>query len=453
MKESSTNTTAFSAWLVFACAWLGFLAIAWSWNLFARDGWNEVPPHWNIDGIFYDNIATNLADGRGFVVDFDQTKWRSSYEAANQESGAAQFYKWVLQFEGSGPTTMRSPGYPALLALTYRTFGWRFDIARMIGLILASCGTAMIATWAYRHYGLLTAVLTTATIAADYSVMQTSGLIASEPLAVFAFALAFVSLSRLFQHPSFWQAGLSGASFALLFLTRGNWNLGLLLVLAMLPGLLIPRVRNWIQPVSAGQLVILLAVAVSVGMPWWIRNCNTTQHFQPFGTAGTCGLVAAYCDASLADYGNWKAAVFHQNQKEVFASIDFQNTPLAEREFLVGRSSLQKAREWAFSNWYRLPKLAVYRYLSHWGIFNPAVPLPLQMVNLFWLACSLIGCLGLSGKWRGLIAFVLLIDALIVMLTWAHLGRYGIPVRPLLHVGCAITVIRFWQYILFRGKS
>ena len=198
------------------------------------------------------------------------------------------------------------------------------------------------------------------------------------------------------------------------------------------------------------HVAIVLVTALCVGAPWWIRNCLATGHFQPFGTAGASGLVAAYCDESLADYGNWKSSVFHRNQWDVFnRGIDLDEMPLAQREYLVGQASQAKAFAWAVTNWYRLPQLAAYRYLSHWGIFNRSVPTPLQLLNVVWLMFGLIGCLFLSGGKRGVLVFVLLLDALIVMLTWAHLGRYGIPVRPILHVGCAILVVRFWRYVLF----
>ena len=437
---------------IFLVTVAAFFCAGVSWTSLSTKSFDQLPPAWNIDGVFYDNIALNLAEGNGFVVDFENEKWRHAYQRANSESGV-ESYKWVFQFEGSGPTTMRSPGYPYFLSLVYKVLGWRYEIARYIGILCASIGLATMIAWCFTRWGYLVAGLATLTILVDYSIMQSSGMIASESLAVMTFAFAFVALSALLDRPNFLTAFFAGVAFAVLFLTRGNWNLGLLLVVAMTVLLFIPRIRKLIEPLNARHIAIVLITAIVVGMPWWIRNCQATGHFQPFGTAGSSGLVAAYCDESLADYGNWKAAAFRRNQRSVFKNIDLETTPLAHREYLVGQSSTAKAMEWAIANWVSLPKLAVFRYLSHWGLFNRAVPTPFQILNAIWLIFGLIGCLGLSGEYRKLIAFVLLLDALIVMLTWPHLGRYGIPVRPILHIGCAIFIFRFWRYVLFERKA
>ena len=453
MQTPRSSSSPRFSWPVFIVAWGSFFAVTLAWNIGTRDSFQDLPAHWNIDGVFYDNIAVNLSQGRGFVVDFEQTQWRHGYEQANEATGPAQFYKWVIQFEGSGPTTMRSPGYPYVLSIIYRCFGWRHDVVRYAGLLFASLGVALMIEWCCRRFGYLVSLIAGLTIMVDYSVMQTAGMVASEPLAVLVFSFSFVTLASLADRPSYGRAVVGGLAFAGLFLTRGNWNLGLLLIVATTPLLAFSGIRAALLPIKIQHVGVALLTAIVLATPWWIRNCQTTGHFQPFGSAGACGMVAAYCDESLADYGNWKSGVFHRNQQAVFREIDFDNTPLAHREFLVGRSSMEQAVDWAFSNWYSLPQLAFFRYLSHWGMFNSAVPSALQVLNAFWLILGLNGCLFLSGRQKTLIGFVLLIDALIVMLTWAHLGRYGIPIRPLLHIGCALSIVRFWQYVLIERQQ
>ena len=440
---------------VFLVSFALFYASASAWNFPTWNGRaaDQIPPHWNIDGIFYDNIANNLSAGRGFVVDFEDSQWRQKYQLDSQSLDAEALYEWVFQFEGVGPTAMRSPGYPFVLSWIYRTFGWRLDTARLLGMVMSCLGLAMIVSWSYEKWGLIVSCIAAITLMVDYSVMQTSGMIASEPLAILAFSIAFTRLAALIEKPSVPRSLILGLAFAGLFLTRGNWNLGLLLVLFCFPLLAMAKVRDRIEPIKIQHIAIVLFTALLVALPWWIRNCQVTGQFQPFGTAGASGLVAAYCDESLADYGNWKSAVFHRNQKSVFREIDLSKVPLAKREYLVGRSSTTIATKWAIANWYQLPKLAIFRYLSHWGLFNSAVPTPFQIANAVWLIFGLAGCLFLSGRQKKLLAFVLLIDAIIVMLTWAHLGRYGIPVRSLLHIGCALTIVRFWQYLIFDRQA
>ncbi len=60
------------------------------------------------------------------------------------------------------------------------------------------------------------------------------------------------------------------------------------------------------------------------------------------------------------------------------------------------------------------------------------------------------GCLLLTGRLKGLFAVVLLVDLSIAMLTWEHLGRYAIPIRPLIHLGLALAICRFWYEVLER---
>ena len=448
MEQTTSDSRTISPWLVFFAFWAVFFVVALAWNSASSESFMDLPAHWNIDGIFYDNIALNLSQGRGFIVDFEQPDWRQTYEEANDATGPSEFYKWVLQFEGSGTTTMRSPGYPYFVSVLYRIFGWRFDVVRYAGIVFASLGLAMMMTWCWNKFGYLVGSVAALTTMVDYSLIQTSGMVASEPLAVFAFAMAFVVLAVFVEKPSAGRAILCGVGFACLFLTRGNWNLGLLLVLAMTGLLAVPKIREWLQPIKSRHIAIALAAAICLATPWWIRNCRTVNQFQPFGSAGACGICAAYCDESLADYGNWKSSVFHRNQRAVFKEIDFATTPLAQREYLVGRASMSRATDWALANWYSLPQLAFWRYLSHWGLFNASIPKPLQYVNAVLIIFGLVGCLFLSERQRKLLTFVLLLDAMIVMLTWAHLGRYGIPIRPLLHIGCALTIVRFWQYVL-----
>ena len=442
-----------STWQFLLLASIVFAGATWLWSNLAGPVTNEPPAHWNVDGVFYDNIAFHLKDGSGFTVDFEQPQWRAVYQDANQQTAPAEFYKWVLDFEGQGSTTMRSPGYPFVLSWVYRIFGWRFDCGRYLSVLSISLALTIVTTWCFRRWGTLLASVAAALMLLDYSIMRTTVQISSESLATLAFVSTFVCVAALLDRPNLCKALATGMTFAALFLTRGNWNLGLLLVLLLGITVRLPAIARRIKPVEAKHVWVAIAVSLCLGMPWWVRNCRATKQIQPFGTAGAAGMVAAYCDESLANFGNWKAAVFHRNQWEVFNSMDWRNTTLPQRESAVAKASVSKSLVWAQRNWYRLPELAIYRYISHWGLTNQTIPVPLQVINLVWVVCGLTGCLFLSGRYRNLFWFVLTLDALIVMLTWAHLGRYGIPVRPIIHIGCAIFVVRFWRYVLFERRK
>ena len=111
-------------------AWrsLGVFALTLSLMMLATGAWTinrggdlDAPPApWNVDGVFYDNIAVQLNRNARFSVDFQTPTWRSAYQDANAAPPFAQAYDWVMQYRGTGATTMRSPGYPVVLAGIYR---------------------------------------------------------------------------------------------------------------------------------------------------------------------------------------------------------------------------------------------------------------------------------------------------------------------------------------------
>ena len=103
-------------WIVFVVIFVIILAAGVIWTV-GQGPIDRLPHHQNVDGIFYDNIGLNLAGGHGFTVNFRKSAWRDRYGAQFIRSGPAKDYEWVVQFQGSGATTMRSPGYPFALSL------------------------------------------------------------------------------------------------------------------------------------------------------------------------------------------------------------------------------------------------------------------------------------------------------------------------------------------------
>ena len=191
-KKRSRKT----AILVFLIA-LGTLFLATCvWTINRGSELDAPPAPWNVDGVFYDNLATNIQLGKGFVVDFEYADWRERFRAANDQPPTLNQYNWVLQYIGSGPTTLRSPGYPFALSLSYRVFGHDWQAARLIGCAFVSIGLALLITWSFLKWGYLAALIAMTTMILDYSIMQSAGLLASEALAILLLAVAFLLASR-----------------------------------------------------------------------------------------------------------------------------------------------------------------------------------------------------------------------------------------------------------------
>ena len=425
---------------VFLIAFAVMLCATIVWTLNRGSSLDDPPSTWNVDGVFYDNIAHHLNAGDGFYVDLQTRSWRANYIATDTVTADEGEYAWLIPVKGTGPTTLRSPAYSFLLSKIYQSFGHRYDVARVFGCVFASLGLALLLAFSVCRWGYMPAIIAGFTLMVDFSVMQSAGTLATESLAILVFAVTFIFIISAYEKPSHFRWAIAGASFAALMLTRGIWNLGLLVMIAGMSVFLIPQIRNRLEFLSAKHLFTFLAIATIFASPWWIRNCMMTEHFTPFGTAGSCGFVGGYCDESLADYGQWQLAPFHRNQLEVQKNVDMDTIDLAKLEYMTGQASLQKTKSWIWGNWTKLPELMLYRGLSHWGLFNPSVPRILQAANVWLVVVGLAGCVFFTGRLRGIFIVVLLLDCLLIMLTWEHLGRYAIPIRPVVHLGYGLAI-------------
>ena len=432
---------------VFATAFAAMLAVSILWTVNRSGSISDPPVSRNVDGVFYDNIAFNLNRGEGFLVDLQAQPWRETYVKANQQQQSDLDYEWLLPVKGTGPTLLRSPAYPFALAKIFQVSNHRYDVARIFGCVFVSLGLAMFLTFSALRWGYLPAVVGGATLSLDFSVMQSAGIIATESLAILVFATTFLLVVKAWEKPTMGSWFIAGVGFSVLTLTRGIWSLGLLLLIVSAGVCFLPAIRNRWETLRWSHLAVFLVAAILFAMPWWARNCMTTGHFTPFGLAGSCGFVAGYCDESLANHGQWQPDVFNRNQIEVQQNVDMDTIRLADLEYMTGQESVRKTKAWCLANWKRIPELMLARGLSHWGFYNAEVPWIFQIGNVVLVAVGLLGCFIFTGSVRGIFIVVLLLDSLLVMLTWEHLGRYAIPIRPLVHLGYGLAIS--WLVRLF----
>ncbi len=417
------------------------------------------------DDVFYDNLGFNLARGNGYFMDFTDPNWLSIYQdRANEETNA-----WIKSLAFRGHTTVRAPGFPAILAGMYRGFGHRWDFIYLLNGLVVCTGLTVLLIFICRRFGLIVGVIGTITISLDFGVMKMISQLMTEAIATgFAcvtfcclilawertrhrsmqFADDSVSVTPRFDWRDYLPWVLLGVLFGLFILIRSNlvvWLFLLSLFSVLWAGWLFSRGKNGKQFLLASVCVLLLAATVCT--PWWIRNCNLIGQFAPFGTGGSIGWVGGYCDRALNNDGNWDLETVLKTQRESFEVYPIRGEPLPTQEYFMGKHSQAMGNAWAKQNWHLLPKLMSGKALNHLALINQPYPI-VHVLNGLLLLGACIGCAVAWNRVGFWIALIVLCSLLTTMLTWSHFGRYMIPIRPLIHCASAIGTFYFWRWII-----
>ncbi len=408
------------------------------------------PPGKQRDDVYYENIAFNLAAGNGFALDFASEDWRQPYRDANRDGSN----EWIFRIKAAGPTATRPPVWPILMAGSYQLCGRRFDVLRWMNIGSVSIGLTLLLCTLFRFYGPATAIMAAITISLDFAVMRTAGQLMTEAIAIAWMAILFSIGARMFftrdnsgrgRHHA-WQWAILGITLGLYSMIRTNaigWICLAVVFGAAYCVFKMLKHQDW-KSVIVRLSCLLLGVAIVAG-PWWARNCFVTGHFQPFGTAAGIGVAGFYSDRAFEGGGIWDLDAVHQAQQNAFENHDVAGLTLAQQEYLIGIEGRRLAGDWIAENPGKLPQLFLIRIGDHLGIlsgFHPA----LIGVNLLILFGALIGMI-FDRQWGRWIAVVWLLSLMVTVLTISHQGRYSIPIRPLLHVACAIGTVWFWTMV------
>ncbi len=196
----------------------------------------------------------------------------------------------AFEFHGvPEPTAYRAPGFPVALALARAVSGHGLLAPRLLQILIATGGVALIGVVARQIWGLRTALAATALAALSPLLVVYSGSLISEPLFVVlelgALACALEARGR-----AGWAlaAGALGGAAAL---TRPA-GLVLLLALALCAG------------GRRAALVVVCAGALAIA-PWTIRNAVVLHAFVPISTEAGNTLAGTYNDKSAGD-GRWR---------------------------------------------------------------------------------------------------------------------------------------------------
>ncbi len=436
------------SWLGNTVVWLVCALIlgtaTWFWALRECGGDLDQVPGATRDDVFNDNIAWHLAEGGGFRLGFSAWDWLVPYRRA----GDGVDREWVFQARVDGPTTSRAPLFPVLLSGSYRLWGRRWDVVRVIQIGALTTGLATLLVWAGRQFGSRwLPIVGAATLAADSGVLGAAGQIMSEGTATLGMAAVLVAFAIATQRTSMARWGLAGVLTGLASLTQNTLAGWLALALPGLFSVVIVRMilRRPVGPLIRHATVYCLALA-AVSAPWWMRNCRRTGALEPFGCASRIGMVGGYCDGCLEQGGNLYLPAVLEVERQMRKEPGFLELELPRREHRQGLESGRRAMDWAASHVAELPWLATMKGLTHLGLRNQTQPW-VVLANAALVGGAIIGCWLARKNLGGWILLATVLSVLTTMLTWSDDGRLAIPIRPFWHIAAAVTVVEFWGWV------
>jgi 4-amino-4-deoxy-L-arabinose transferase-like glycosyltransferase len=401
----------------------------------ADDGYR---PH--NDAFEYDYYAQSIAAGDGYP--------RSGY---------------LLQ---GGPTAIRGPGYPYLLAGTYALSDDSRTVGRLLGVGLGALTVFLLYLIAKRIWGRRIGLVAAALAAIFPPLILLSRDLVSETLFIplMLAALLCVLEFRRTGGALRWAAA-AGALCGVAALTR---NTAVALMAPVALG--VWTARPALRPPSLAPPLLALACAGLVLVPWIVRDAAEFGRFVPVTTSAGIAASGTYNEASYADpdtHGAWR------NPQVVPELTPLFRTPgLDEAE---GDARLrQGAREFAWSHPAYVAEVSAWNLLRLFEIadgsvvdaggevvaergIGSATPLAEQIGLAFAVILAAVGAVAMARSQpreaglppripRGPLFFWLVpILMILVAIPIAGLPRYRLPADPFLLILAAIGLTWLWD--------
>ncbi|HEU4393581.1 MAG TPA: glycosyltransferase family 39 protein [Solirubrobacterales bacterium] len=248
-----------------------------------------VPKH---DAWDYDNHARSIAAGEGFPP---------SYTAVD-----------------GGPSALRAPGYPYLLAAVYAVSGDRIAVGRLLNAILGALAVGLVYLIAKRIWGRRVGLLAALLTAVFPPLVLLSRDLLSESLFIAVELGAVLCVLEFRRSRALWWAAGAGLLCGLGVLTR---NPGPALAVPVLLGVWTVRPR-WSWRAAAAPALVLACI-VALVLPWTVRNAVEFGRLVPVTTGTGYALAGAYNDLSLHDEdhpGAWRTPAIAPEYQALFGT-------------------------------------------------------------------------------------------------------------------------------------
>ncbi len=390
--------------------YLGYSAIKFGLN---------VPP-WAIgDEPSYDSIGWELSRGNGFAENFRDPKFRFPYEQAARKDPAFP----RLPDPPGGPTTIRPPLFPVLIAATDLLFGRQFWAVRLANIFAVSATCGLLSYALFQLAGLFPALIGAFLyVVVDFHTRLYARAIMSEAIASLFIAIVVLALFNYVGSQKKHWLVTAALAFGFAVLSRNIFFLWLPGMAILLFFLLQAKLR-----VAIRSVLLFLSLTLLVVSPWMVRNCLVLKSFKPMGTQGMSQLAAGYSEIAWKHQGVWQ----NLDRYNFFdAAITDEMTSL-EKELAKANYSRRKAFEWVQRNPLRaialVPLKIYHEYRPHTK--SDAVIFLLALCGLFTMRKSVEG--------KILLGF-LLINMFAVAVTWSVSGRFLVPLIFVIHLAAAM---------------
>lgn len=374
-----------------------------------------------MDEIQYQELAVNLAQGRGFVL-------------------------------GERPTSWRPPLYPAVLAGLYTLTGsTNPDVARALQAVLSLLTAVVAYGLGHRLFGGRAAVGAAAVVAFYPSFLFYNNHVLTEIVFTFLLTLAVWCFSEYLRRPGAVRAAVTGLAFALAVLARDiMWPMAIVVAAF---ALWFPAVRPALRVRHAAVLLLVFAVVL---VPWVVRNTRLQGVFTLISTNGGVVFMEGNYEHTPLDR-SWRAHTLEPELKvRRLLPTDVSEGERQRLAFRYGlaymlehpgltakRALLKAANVWGLEREITGVLLAGgYGAVPRAGIV--AVTLAITGAYALTVLGAVVGlCVALSRPGRGLPLHLFTL-VLVVFVTAAHAlvfghPRYHLPLVPILALYAART--------------
>lgn len=348
------------------------------------------------------------------------------------------------------PTARWPPGWPSMLAVLYRVFGYHTVVGEVFNAFLGAVTVPLLHRLVKPHFGTRVALIAAGMLAVMPGPILWTDLLVTETVFTLLLVVFFLLVMRA--SPTWKWAAALGLYVGLVAMVRSE-----AIIWMAVPLVLWWRQAGWrvaVPRMAAAGAVFLLAL-----VPWAVRNTQAMGAFVPLSTNAGETLYAGHnpnangmqnhpSDELSATFGTpgtpeWEVAWSKGLQREAVSWA--VHHPVGELKLIPKKIlALNRGDSWAFEwlNMEPYPTLG-----TMWTTYLSVV------ADFAWftlLALTLIGAVALGrATWRHplMTSIAAMFGTLLVMYGVVYYGnyRYRLPYEPLMMVVAALVVDRGWQ--------